>query len=258
MRVRISALSWVVVLALASSSRARGQLVVDPLEVVLSTAHPVAVITVRNESTSTDQATLTFGDWDRAETGENRFAEVGTRKGSCGALVKAFPLALRVEAHDQQTVRVALVGPAPTSECWSVVFVEQSAPQAPSGRFGLSYSFRTGIKVYAVPATSIRDGEIDSVIVRPDSVVRGRQNLIVGFRNVGTSHEVAHGSVEIRRPDNSVAAKLDIPEFPTLPGAHRSVFVAIPVLPPGRYIALAVLDFGGLEVAAGELEFELR
>ena len=250
------ALSFVTIAAMAGAEPARAQLIVDPLEVVLSGARPVAVVTIRNESSAAQQATLNIGDWDRSETGENRFFQGGTHKGSCGALVKAFPLAVRVEPHELQMVRIALAGPAPTSECWSVVFVEQAAPQAPSGRFGISYAFRTGVKVYAVPATATRDGEIDSVTVRRDSAAPGNQSVIVGFHNVGSSHEVAHGSVEIRRPDNSVAAKLDVAEFPILPGAHRSVVLHLPTLPQGRYVALAVLDFGGPEVAAGELEFE--
>ncbi|HEY5085857.1 MAG TPA: hypothetical protein VII66_00735 [Gemmatimonadaceae bacterium] len=257
-KARVNAFLLTAIIATASGTPARAQVIVDPLEVVLSGARPVALVTVRNESASVQQAILNIGDWDRAETGENRFFQGGTQQGSCGALIKAFPLALRVEPHEIQTVRIALAGPAPPSECWSIVFVEQAVPQAPSGRFGISYALRTGVKVYAIPTVTTRDGEIDSVIVRSDGTMPAKQDLIVGFHNVGSSHETAHGTVEIRRPDNSIAATLDIAEFPTLPGAHRSLVLTLPTLPQGRYVALAVLDFGGSEVAAGELEFESR
>ena len=246
----------VALLTFVSATQLRAQLIVDPLEVELSTARPVAIVTVRNESGAAQQATLDIADWDRTESGENRFFPAATQKGSCGDLIKAFPLSLRVEPHDVQVVRIALTSGAPAAECWAVVFIAQAAPQAPSSRFGISYAFRTGVKVYALAAQSNHDGEIDSVMMREDSTAPNRQSLVVGFHNIGSSHETAHGSVEIRRADNSVAAKLDIAGFPSLPGAHRSIVLDLPRLPPGRYIALAMLDFGGQEVTAGELEFE--
>ncbi len=256
-KVRISALVSAVMLMVLSTS-AHAQLVVDPLEIVLTGVRPVALVTVRNESALAQQATLSIGDWDRGEAGENRFFAGGTQKGSCAALIHAYPLAVRVEPHALQSIRIALDGGAPRTECWSVVFVEQAAPQAPSGRFGISYAFRTGVKVYAAPIASMRDGEIDSVIVQRESTGGPRQQLVVQFHNVGSAHETAHGTVEIRRPDNSIAARLDISDFPTLPGARRSIVLPLPDLPQGRYVAIAVLDFGGPEVAAGELEFESR
>ncbi len=243
-------------LTLLSATPLRAQLVVDPLEVELSAARPVAIVTIKNESATAQQATLSTGDWDRSESGDNRFFQLATQRGSCGGAISVFPLALRLEPHGTQTVRIALLGTSAADECWSVIFVEQAAPQSTVARFGISYSFRTAVKVYALPSVRRRDGEIDSVALRSDSATPGRQQLVIGFHNIGSSHENAHGSVEIRRPDNSVAAKLDIPGFPTLPGAHRSVTLALPPLPRGRYIALAVLDFGGQEITAGELEFE--
>jgi hypothetical protein len=59
--------------------------------------------------------------------------------------------------------------------------------------------------------------------------------------------------------DNSVAGQIPIAEFPTLPGAVRRLEVDVPpTIPAGNYIALALIDFGGAEIAAGQLELTLR
>jgi len=61
------------------------------------------------------------------------------------------------------------------------------------------------------------------------------------------------GTMEYRRPDNSIAATDSIAEFPVLPGARRRVAVRVPKLAAGSYVALALLDYGGSEIAAGQI-----
>jgi hypothetical protein len=55
--------------------------------------------------------------------------------------------------------------------------------------------------------------------------------------------------------DNSLAATIPVAEFPTLPGALRRLELDVPTsLAAGSYVALALIDFGGTEIAAGQLE----
>jgi hypothetical protein len=68
---------------------------------------------------------------------------------------------------------------------------------------------------------------------------------------------MAHGKVEIRRTDNTLVSTLDIPEFPTLPGATRRLGVPLPRLPRGKYVLLALLDYEGSEIAAGQVDLEI-
>jgi hypothetical protein len=62
----------------------------------------------------------------------------------------------------------------------------------------------------------------------------------------------------VRREDNSVAHRAAVDAFPVLPGAQRLLTMSLPPLPRGRYIVLALLDFGGSELVAGQLEYEVR
>jgi hypothetical protein len=66
------------------------------------------------------------------------------------------------------------------------------------------------------------------------------------------------GAVEIRRADNTSAGRVDILEFPLEPAAVRRIVVSLPALSPGQYVLLALLDFGGAAIAAGQLELLVR
>ena len=145
-------------------------------------------------------------------------------------------------------------------ECWAIALVEVLQQQVTAGRTIL-YALRTGVKIYGEPPGLAARGEISDVrVIRraapaPDSV---RSEVELTFHNTGTLHTVAHGSVEIRRPDNSLAGKVEVPELYTLPGAERRVVVRLPALSAGRYVALAFVDYGGDEIAAAQLDYEAK
>ena len=50
-----------------------------------------------------------------------------------------------------------------------------------------------------------------------------------------------------------------IDEFPTLPGSVRKVMVDVPSgLAPGDYVVLALIDFGGAELVAGQIDYQAK
>ncbi|MGH7674997.1 MAG: hypothetical protein ACREMV_06975 [Gemmatimonadales bacterium] len=242
-----------------------GQLAVDRLELFLEpgAAQQVASFEVTNEGDHTIEATVYLQDWERRVNGEQVFSASGSLAQSCGQYLKVFPLSLRLESGGRQAVRVALEGAVSLrSACWSVVFVE-TAPEAPRAGRQIAYVLRLGVKVYVLPQGLASDGEVDTLLVRarpPRGAVRpdpGAREFVVSFTNSGGQPLWARGRVEIRRLDNSVAASVEVPEFPVLPGARRESTVDVPVLGPGRYVALALIDYGGAEIAAAQIELEL-
>lgn len=284
---RPSAAAALLAAACCLAAPAGAQLAVDQLEIVLvpaggapgtsgaplapGAASPVGVFTVLNDADRPAQATLRVEDWDRSEDGDNRFFPGGTLPQSCGDRLQLFPRAVRLEPHAQQAVRVALVGAPPAGACWAVVFIETQEPRAAAGR-AINYVLRTGVKVYVEPPGLPRDGIVEAMRVEPaappvakdapaasaaPAAAAGRV-LSLAFRNTGGVHVVARGSVELRRPDNTVAATLAVPDLHALPGALRRVRLPLPALAPGRYVALALIDFGGAELAAGQIDVEAR
>ena len=257
-----------------SAAPLSAQLTVDQLEITVTpsaTGRVMASFVVRNGGKSSAQAIVTREDWDRAENGENRFVPSGSTGNSCGALMTVFPTAFRIESGANQTIRLAVENaPNLPKECWDIVFV-QEVPRKPSAaRGGLQFIFRTGVKVYVVPAGLKRDASItDMTVENPGSRLASKtraavsppvaQRIAIQFSNSGQVHLAAKGRIEFRRLDNSIAMQIPIAEFPTLPGAVRRLELDVPpTIPAGNYIALALIDFGGAEIAAGQLELTLR
>ncbi|HET9982925.1 MAG TPA: fimbria/pilus periplasmic chaperone [Longimicrobiales bacterium] len=240
---------------------AAAQLAVDRFELGLEPGDPslrTGVVAVRNEGTAAVQAELRIEDWDRGEDGTNRWFARGTVPGSCGAALDVFPRQIRLEPGDAQSVRVLLSPAAPADrECWGALVVETVQPRTVNGR-EVAYVVRTAVKVYAGPPGLAADGVVGEMRMAPAAGTQPGATLSVAFDNAGARHLEGRGRVEFRRPDNSVAARVELPELYVLPGARRRVAVPVPALAPGRYVALAIVDYGGEEVAAGQIEYDAR
>jgi P pilus assembly chaperone PapD len=242
---------------LAAASRiAVGQLAVDHVEVALAPqpgGQRIGLITVRNEGTKPVQAVLRLEDWDRAEDGNNRWYALGTMPGSCGEMLHLFPLALALDPGASQSVRVQLdSAAAPQRECWAAAVVETAQPHIVSGR-SVTYLVRTAVKIYVQPQGLAANGIVTDMRVHP---LQSTNHLELVFENAGQRHVLAHGNVEFRRPDNSLAATVNLPDMYVLPGAKSRVAVPIPPLASGRYVALGIVDYGGDEIAAAQMEYE--
>ena len=278
-RVRATVLALCAV-GVVVSQPASAQLLVDPLEVTMFTAGTSRVsasFSMVNASDKPVQASITRQDWDRVVNGDNRFLPTGTSGASCGAMLTVSPLSIRIEPHTTRIVRLGVQNAAALSkECWDIVFVEEVPQRAVAGANSLQYIFRTGVKVYVAPPGLKRDGAVEDMAVEDVAVpatdssktpiktvvaapATTKKQISVRFHNTGGMHLLAKGRLEFRRLDNSLATQVPITEFPTLPGATRKVMVDVPSgLAPGDYVILALIDFGGAELVAGQIEFQAK
>lgn len=280
-RVRGTVLALCAVIGVVVSQSASAQLLVDPLEVTMITAATSRVpasFSLSNTSNEVVQASITRSDWDRIENGDNRFLPAGSSGTSCGSMLSVSPLSIRVEPHTSRIVRLAVqTGAAVTKECWDIFFVEEVPRRASSKGNSLQYIFRTGVKVYVAPPGLPRDGAVEGVAAEDVAVAPAatssttpaatlasapkatKRQISVLFHNTGGMHLLAKGRLEFRRIDNSLAAEVPISEFPTLPGATRKVTIDVPLgLTPGDYVVLALIDFGGAELVAGQIDYQAK
>ncbi|HEX9381808.1 MAG TPA: fimbria/pilus periplasmic chaperone [Gemmatimonadaceae bacterium] len=278
--MRGTVLALCAVIGILVSQSASAQLLVDPLEVTIfaaGTNRVAASFSLANTSDKVVQATITRSDWDRAENGDNRFVSAGSSGTSCGAILGVSPLSVRVEPHGSRVVRLSLQpGAALTKECWDIFFVEEVPQRSSTKGNSLQYIFRTGVKVYVAPPGLSRDGAIENMAVEDVAVPRAtssttpvktvssvppttKRQISVRFHNTGGMHLLGKGRLEFRRLDNSLAAEVPIPEFPTLPGATRKVMIDVPGnLAAGDYVVLALVDFGGAELVAGQIDYQAK
>jgi hypothetical protein len=248
--------------ALAIGGRTAGaQISVDDLELRLRATSKGAVtgtIKINNSADRASQVMLSVGDWRRDLNGVNEFPPLGTVDGSCGRHIQVFPSSVVVRANGSEAIRVQVITDslAPAG-CWAMVFVEPVERAAQQKGSAVYYVVRSGVKVYVARDGAIGDAELLGMAIA-DSADAGAiiRTAAVRFHNTGTTHLVAHGTLEIRREDNSVVEKVEIPDFYTTPGAERRVAARLPAgLAPGAYIALAMIDFDGHEILADQLAF---
>jgi P pilus assembly chaperone PapD len=278
--VRGTVLALCAVIGVVVSQPASAQLLVDPLEVTMvaaGTNRVSASFSLANTSDKAVQAIITRSDWDRVENGDNRFVPAGSAGTSCGAMLGVSPLSIRVEPHGSRIVRLSIQpGAALTKECWDIFFVEEVPQRASTKGNSLQYIFRTGVKVYVAPPGLSRDGAVENMAVEDVPVPRAtssttpvktvssvppatKRQISVRFHNTGGMHLLGKGRLEFRRLDNSLAAEVPIPEFPTLPGATRKVMIDVPSnLAAGDYVVLALIDFGGAELVAGQIDYQAK
>jgi hypothetical protein len=259
---------------------ASAQLLVDPLEVTMiaaGTNRVLASFSLANTSDEAVQATITRSDWDRIENGDNRFLAPGSSGASCGAMLSVSPLSIRVDPHSSRVVRLGVQpGAALSRECWDIFFVEEVPKRTSAKGNSLQYIFRTGVKVYVAPPGLARDGGVENMAVENVAVAPAtssttpvnaaaripavtKRQIAVRFHNTGGMHLLAKGRLEFRHLDNSLASQVSIAEFPTLPGATRKVMIDVPSnLPAGDYVVLALIDFGGAELVAGQIDYQAK
>ena len=246
--------------ALGVAAPVHAQLAVDHIELQLGpgTAESrIGLFTVRNDGTAPAQATIRLEDWNRDPDGTNHWFPAGSQPGSCGNRLSIFPRSVQLAPGAVQTVRVTLDSALSGAECWAGAIVETNSPRVVGGRSVL-YVLRTAVKIYAGTPGLRADGTVAAldVTTAPAPADSGRPRIEATFSNTGERHLVAHGSVEFRRPDNSLAAKVALPDVYVLPGASGTVSALAPRLPSGRYVALALFDFGGDDIAAAQSVYQ--
>lgn len=244
------------------SAVAAAQISVEDLELrfvssPLRTAIAAQTFRINNTGQSPVQVTISVADWDRSETGENRYFAAGSQPGSCAPVLNVFPMVLRVEPKSSEVVRVALKESVPAA-CHSILFVETPPPPPGAKGASITYRLRYGVKIY-VESNDTPAGEIlgSALVSGPASGTLRADSMEILYRNSGSRQSLTTGEIQVRRTDDSVVARVPVSEFPVLPGATRRLRLALPTLAAGRYVVLALLEFGGDEVVATQAEWQI-
>lgn len=271
-RVRWAILLSGLVCAVVGSARpVAAQFTVNQLEEHLRLGKDslTQVIAVRSESSSPQQLRIQVQDWIRDSTGQNLYGSLGTLPGSCGQRLTVFPLALQLPPGGTEYLRVSYDALSDDPGCWSIVLLEAVKPPSTTRTEGaaVSLTILTGVKFYIHAAGEVAEGDIEFADVEtsyertatrptaPDSVLV--RDVVVRYVNSGTAHLRVKSTVEIRDASTRLVHQLTGPEAYLTPGAFRDILVRVPSLPTGRYVAITLLDDGGPEIKAAQVEFEV-
>jgi len=216
---------------------------------------------VRNDESEALQMAVGLCDWIRDINGANLFCEeAGEVERSAADWVSVAPTQFELDPGGVQEVRFTLSVPDGSpleGTYWTAVMVE-ATPKRTEEQPGtqIVVKRRFGVKIYAtIAGTGSKDGQVS------DLEHHGLNPLWVTFEflNRGTLNlKEVTGWVEVRDVTGATLETIPVGPFPVLPGFKRRILAqsARPrgeVLPPGDYVILAVLDFGGDSLVGAQL-----
>lgn len=208
------------------------------------------------------QVSVVLSDVLLAPDGRPLYLDPGSHPRSLVGWLSVSPLEFLLQPQGSQEVRYTVRVPPEAKEgtYWGIVFFESGPAQGREGGGGIGIRVRTrvGHVVYVDIGRVTRSGRIQGVRYLPPA---GREpaTLRVVFQNTGNGVMRLTGRVEVRDAQGKAVAQVQVPETASLPGATHEVPVPLEKpLSPGRYVVLAVLDYGEASLIAGESRLEVR
>ncbi len=232
---------------------AAAQITIDHDAVTLNPANAserIANLSVRNAGTSSVQISAQFEDWDVDAEGASHWRKSGAVPGACGHRVSMSPSALQLAPGEQRVLRVSLnINARFVAECWSAVVLRTVS----TGKSGIdsAAALPKTVPLYVTPSGLAVDGELSNMFVKDDS-------LEVVFRNTGKLRTNIVVEIQVQSAGDSVVATVPLDSTTVLVGAARHFRVAMPKLPPGNYLLVALIDFGGAQLTAVQAALDMR
>jgi hypothetical protein len=192
----------------------------------------------------------------------------GTLDRSCADWVRLEENVLDFGPREVRRVRVSLAAPpAARGSYWTKLFLEEiSSPQVTTTVHGdRTYNIfmkqRLGVRIFQdVPGTGAPDVSIASMEIRESEDER-HSAVLVDVVNTGNTILRCTGELELRDATGAVAEKIpmgSLGRFVVFPDGERTIAARPrPDLPPGTYTALALIDFGGDHLVAGDVLLEV-
>jgi P pilus assembly chaperone PapD len=227
---------------------------------------------IANTSDKPTEVSVFASDWTQDESGAVDAVEPG--KGSkapesATAWIAVNPQRFVLQKGEKKVVTIAIATPKAAmdlKEYRSMIFTETADVQKSKvngsdrelqvrviGRIGTKIFIRNprGEAKIACEVTKMCEGTKD-----------GKRGLMIEAKNDGNVYVKSENStMAVRGPGGETVTTVPIPAFSILPGSTRLLFCELPreaehKLQPGhRYSALAVIDYGGSDLVAGEYEF---
>lgn len=281
--MRTSSFCVVALLALGiSTHRLHGQISVDREVLVLTPdSGRTMSLTLRNDGTANAAVSVQLEDWNVDARGQSHWQKAGVVAGSCGRRVSVSPAVLQLAPGKQQVVSVTIARAAQfNAECWSAAVIRTTYRIGSDSRKHGTKEVTTvvtkehskaitndvtrasveqtaapdaplTVPVYVTPTGLHADGELTDMYVKGDS-------LEVVFRNTGQLRTDIVGEIQVLAADSSVVTTVPLDSTTVLVGATRHFRVAMPKLPRGQYVLVALVDFGGDQLTAVQAALDIR
>lgn len=271
----LSRLATLVLLSAASLQIAHAGIIVNlgQLDIELGPdGRTTRQLEVANTEEKPADVSVFVADWRQDENGAVEAVDPSVEKSpeSATGWISVNPQRFVLIKGEKKIITVSLAMPKdaglmPLKEYRSMVFAETSDTKAQTAAAGREVKVRIigriGTKVFVRnPAGPTK---LDCEVTKIAEATRdGKQGLEIHTSNRGNVHIQSDASkLAFRNQAGATIETSPISPFSILPGHERTVFVELPEagkskLEKGKkYSALAVIDYGGSDLVAGELEF---
>jgi P pilus assembly chaperone PapD len=277
MKIPIRSLSRICALATLSFSllsQARAGIVVNIGKVVLDAGadfRTTRQLEVANTNDKPAEVSVFASDWSQDKTGAVDAVTPEKRSpDSATPWISVSPQRFTLAKGERKIVTIAIATPKsaaemPLKEYRTMVFTEttdtrKSEASTPGRDLQVRVIGRIGTKVFLRnPPVATK---LDCEVTKMEETTRdGKRGVLIEARNGGNVHVQCDSStIAFRNAAGATVATLPLPAFSILPGHVRSLFFELPEagkakLEQGtKYNLLAVIDYGGTDLVAGELE----
>lgn len=247
---------------------------VTPMVVEIDDAVPgqnyIGQLTVSGSDAGTEAVRVYAIDWDRLPNGNYTSRAPGEILNSCTDWLSLNPTQFDTLANAPVIVKYSFTVPETAAgSYWSYIMVESNVrPDRPTGDSDnvqvaigakLRYAVRLVVNVNQgrVVSGEIGDMGIAAPPARPGETAKPKIKVL--FRNTGNTYVKPTGYAEIRNLDGETVYQAEIKPFFVFP--DRSLWVDAPIdaaLGDAEYIVLAVMDYGGDRLVAGEIRFSVE
>ena len=215
-------------------------------------------ITIRNSGVDATHVQATMVDFGVTTGGDYQFDKVGTRPYSLMKWSAIRPREFDIPAGTSQQVQLTMQIPADSKlsgEYAGIVFF-QTRPSRQRNQT-VAFSERIASKIYVtIPNTVKIDGAITKMNATSGPI---GETYRVLFHNTGNSHVYLRGQLLVQKPDSSTVEQIALPENQLVErGGDRLLEIGGKRLSPGKYQAIATIDYGGKTDTAGGVQFEVR
>lgn len=229
-----------------------------------------ATVTVTNQRKTPVVIEMETKDYYITPDGKISLGTPDTIKGACSPFLSISPQKFTLEPGKNTVVRISIQMPTGSAGTyWTNIYANDVSkkkfikkPMGQDRYVKINLNYRWEIKICeTVPGTEIEKGQITDMRIEPSSKEQPLE-VQVSFKNTGNTILKCSGKVAIKDEDGQTIQELLLNKkgtFGLLPYGKRIVTShASAELPKGNYTALAIIDYGGEDLVAGEMEFEVR
>jgi len=234
-----------------------------------------------NNGTTAQDVVIEAVDWVPIGPSLQEYLAPGTLDRSLTEWLNFWPAEGIIQPGESLQVQVELLPPTVTEGAyWGMLFVRLLGEHASTGtaeagaQVGMNVIL--GVAIYADTGGGEPQGRIVDFSCEPlDS---GKQMMFtLAFEDTGITRLSPTGTIQIRDEEGNIVKELTLPKFTSLPDTTQRLQVALtfvpserpgeenpepvepePPLPPGTYLAIAIIDYGGDALVAAQLPFEIQ